>query len=126
MKKLLKVLAGAAALAAIVPFKCKADENGGTVQGLLYKVDWSVDPDYQSEPEVNVTFGFNNPFEKNKEESHIFADEIVVDYCCDETLAHVPVGNTKLYTEEDVAEMEKKECSCGEDCSCSENKTDAE
>ena len=57
MKKFLKILAGAAALAAVVPFKCKADENGGEVKGLLYKVNWSIDPDYQSDPEVNVSSG---------------------------------------------------------------------
>ena len=115
MKKFLKVLAGAAALAAIVPFKCKADENGGTVQGQLYKVNWSLDPDYRSEPEVNVEFGFNNPFEKD-EESHLFADEIVVDYCCDETLANATVcGETKLYTEEDIDAMaDDDDCDCGE------------
>ena len=120
MKKFLKVLAGAAALAAIVPFKCKADENGGSVEGLLYKVNWNLDPDYQSEPEVNVTFGFNNPFEKKNEESHLFADELVVDYCCDDTLANATVcGETKFYTEEDIAQMNDndEQCHCG-DCNC--------
>lgn len=120
MKKFLKVLAGAAALAAIVPFKVKADENGGTVKGLLYNVNWNLDPDYQSEPEVNVTFGFNNPFEKDSEESHLFADELVVDYCCDDTLANATAcGETKFVTEEDLAD-EDEPCTCGDDCTCEE------
>ena len=110
MKKFLKVLAAAAAVAAVIPYKAKADENGGEVEGLFWKVDWKLDPDYQSDPDVNVTFGFNNPFEAMKKESHLFADDLVVDYCCDEGIA----PNTVMYTEED----------CGDDCDCDDNCTD--
>ena len=139
MKKFLKVLAAAAALAAVVPYKAKADENGGEVEGLLWKATWKLDPDYQSDPDINVTIGLNNPFEKLNKESHLFADDLVVDYCCDETLTHAPVTNeSRLYTEEDVKEEEtvvvenncsctessdcgcESDCGCGDDCGCKE------
>ena len=115
MKKFLKVLAAVAAVAAVVPYKAKADENGGEVEGLLWKANWKLDPDYQSDPDINITFGFNNPFEKLNNESHLFADDLVVDYCCDETLAQN--GETRVYTEEAVAECD---CCCEDtaDCGC--------
>ena len=116
MKKVLKILAAAAAVAAVVPYKCKTDENGGVVQGLLYKVTWTQDPDFMSEPDVNVTFGFNNPFEKKGEESELFADELVVDYCCDDTLV---TNESKLYCEEDYMDEANDE-SCCEDDTCTE------
>ena len=119
MKKVFKILAAAAAVAAVVPYKCKANESGGLVQGLLYKVTWTQDPDYLSEPDVHVTFGFNNPFAKNEEE-HIFADDLTVDYCCDDTLV---TNESRMYREEDYmsdfADLED-EPSCGEDDTCTE------
>ena len=100
--KFLKVLAAVAAVAAVVPYKAKADENGGEVEGLFWKATWSLDPNYQSDPDINVTFGFNNPFRKENEESQLFADDLTVDYCCDSSLAHSPIHTE--YTEEDFAD----------------------
>ena len=62
MKKVLKILAATAAVASIIPLRCESDEKGGSLEGLLWKAKWTIDPDYQSDPEVNITFGFNNPF----------------------------------------------------------------
>ena len=120
MKKFLKILAAAAAVAAVVPYKCKTDENSGLVQGLLYKVTWTKDPDCLSEPDVNVSFGFNNPFEKQMEESELFADELVVDYCCDDTLV---TNESRLYREEDYMNEENDEVAdepCCNDEPCTE------
>lgn len=116
MKKVLKILAAAAAVAAVVPYKCKADEKGGVVQGLLYRVTWTQDPDFLSEPDVNVTFGFNNPFEKKGEESELFADELVVDYCCDDTIV---TNESTLYREEDYMNVADDEPECEND-TCTE------
>ena len=128
MKKFLKILAATAAVAAVIPLRGEGDENGGELEGLLWKATWKLDPHYQSEPDINITFGLNNPFKKANKESHLFADELVVDYCCDETLTHAPVHTeTQLFTEEDFAdepettgteESETTECGCGEDCNC--------
>lgn len=108
MKKFLKILATAAAVAAVIPYKAQADENGGEVEGLFWKVDWKLDPDYQSDPDINVTLGFNNPFEAFKKESHLFADDLVVDYCCDEGIT----PNTVMYRDETC------ECSGADECKC--------
>ena len=112
MKKFLKVLAATAALASVVPFKIKADDNSGSVEALLWKVNWNMDPDYQSDPEVNVTFGFNNPFADANPEKHLFADDLVIDYCCDNTLVH-DCGN--------IPDFPCNECDCDDtedDCDC--------
>ena len=102
MKKFLKVLAAAAAVASVVPFHAEGDKNKGVIKALLWRADWNIDPDYQSQSDINVLIGFNNPFEHFNKESDLFADDLVVDYCCD--------GETVTYTEE---------CTC-EECSCEE------
>ena len=137
MKKILKVLAATAALAAVVPFHGEGDENGGTVEALLWKAKWTMDPDYQSDPEVNISFGFNNPFKKKSPEAELFADELVVDYCCDSTLVHDCANNEECCCDapsaeyDDVDAVTKEEpctcggqcgddCTCGNDCTCTE------
>ena len=120
--KLLKILAATAAIASIVPFHGEGDEKGGTIEALLWKAKWTVDPDYQSDPEVNITFGFNNPFKKKNEESELFADELVVDYCCDSTLIHDCEENACCapdaeYDDVDACTSEDN-CQCGENCGC--------
>ena len=140
MKKILKVLAATAALAAVVPFHGEADDNGGTIEALLWKAKWTMDPDYQSDPEVNISFGFNNPFKKKSPEAELFADELVVDYCCDSTLAQDCAHNDKCccdapdeeYDDVDASTKEEPctcggqcsdcgdECTCGDDCTCTE------
>lgn len=126
MKKFLKVLATAAALAAVVPYKGKADENGGELKSLLWKATWKLDPDYRSESDINITFGFNNPFENENKESHLFADELVVDYCCDDSPAQTPAhSETRIYTEEDVSNDADStgEAPCDDDCADSAETT---
>ena len=132
MKKFLKVLAAAAAVAAIIPYRGEGDENGGELEGLLWKATWKTDPHYQSEPDINITFGFNNPF-KSKE-SHLFADDLVVDYCCDEELAHDVENEADLYADEEltaevsadevIEDIENSDSSeeptTEDDCSCGE------
>ena len=120
MKNSTKVFAailGAAAAAAVIPYKIKADEAGGLVQGLLYKVKWTQDPDYLSEPDVHVTFGFNNPFKK--EEDDLFADEASIDYCCDDTLV---TNESRMYREEDyTADEDFEPEETGDEPCCGDN-----
>ena len=108
MKKFLKVLATVAAVAAVVPFHGEGDEHGGELEGLFWRVDWKRDPDFHSEPDINVTFGFNNPFKNLKKESDLFADDLVVDYCCDGGIT----PNTVMYRDEDC---------CGDNCQCDDD-----
>ena len=119
MKKFLKVLAATAALASVIPFKVKADENSGSVEAMLWKANWTLDPDYQADPDINVTFGFNNPFAKENPEDHLFADELVVDYCCDNSLVH-DCGNIPDCPDiECECDCEGAETTCECDCGCS-------
>ncbi len=83
MKKFLKVLTTVAAVAAVVPYKGEGDENGGTLEGLLWKATWTRNTERKTEPDINITLGFNNPFKSLQKESHLFADDLVVDYDCD-------------------------------------------
>ena len=113
MKKFLKVLAAVAAVAAVVPYRGEGDEKGGELEGLLWKATWTRDPDYHSEPDINVTFGFNNPFKGLKKEPKLFADDLVVDYCGEGGIT----PNTVMYRDED--------CTCDHECECkSEEKSD--
>ena len=110
MNKILKALAATAALAAVVPFHGEGDKNKGSIKALLWRADWDIDPDYQAQSDIKVLIGFNNPFEKKNEETHLFADELVVDYCCDSTLVR------------DCAHTEEHECCCGDEGDvCGEN-----
>ena len=134
MTKILKVLAATAALAAVVPFHGEGDETGGIVEALLWKAKWTRDPDYQSDPEVNISIGFNNPFKKKNPESELFADELVVDYCCDNTLANdcahhedcccdapsAEYDDVDAATKEDQCGSCGDDCACGDDCTCTE------
>lgn len=106
MKKFLKVLAAVAAVAAVVPYRGEGDEKGGEIEGLLWKATWTRDPDYQSDPDIHVTIGFNNPFEALKKESHLFADDLVVDYSG---------GNNATVIVRD------EECNCEDECKCDDD-----
>jgi len=117
MKKILKVLATTAALASVIPFHAEGDERKGTVKALLWKVKWDIDPDYQSQSDINVTIGFNNPFKKEDKEAHLFADELVVDYCCDSTLAHDCAQTPDCCCGEEKT-ADEESCTCGGDCQC--------
>ena len=111
MKKFLKVLATVAAVAAVIPFHGEGDEKGGELEGLLWKATWTRDPDYHSEPDINVTFGFNNPFKSFKKESELFADDLVVDYNCDCGIT----PNTVMYRDEDCTCEQESKCECKND-----------
>ena len=115
MKKFLKVLAAVAAVAAVVPYRGEGDEKGGELEGLFWKASWTRDPDYYSEPDINVTFGFNNPFKSLKKESDLFTDDLVVDYCCDDGI----VPNTVMYRDEECGC--EQECKCEGDCACDDD-----
>ena len=109
MKKFLKLLAGTAVLASVVPHRNKITEKGGSLEALLWKASWTIDPDYQSDPDVHVTVGFNNIFRKADEESELFTDDLVVDYCCDEGIA----PNTVMYRDEECKCESEEKCDCG-------------
>ena len=103
MKKFLKVLATAAAVAAVVPFHGEGDKHNGEIKGLLWKASWKIDPEHKAQSDINVIIGFNNPFKHfSNKESELFADDLMVNYCCD--------GETVTYTDD---------CTC-EECSCEE------
>ena len=127
MKKVLKILAATAALASVIPFHSETDENGGTMKALLWKAKWTRDPDYHSDPEVNINIGFNNPFEKKHKEADLFADELVADYCCDDTMTYHYSSDTPDVEYDNVnavtAEDSSKSCACGENCACGEECT---
>ena len=117
MKKFLKVLATAAAVAAVVPFHGEGDKYSGEIKSLLWKANWKIDPERKTQSDINVLIGFNNPFEHFNKEADLFADDLVVDYCCDEGIT----PNTVIYRDE--------ECECGceaeapaaeENCECSD------
>ena len=120
MKKVLKILAATAAVASIIPLRCESDEKGGSLEGLLWKAKWTIDPDYQSDPEVNITFGFNNPFKKKDDEAHLFADELVVDYCCDSTLIH-DCAPHECSCAPDAESDDVDAHTCEDDCQCDKN-----
>ena len=124
MNKFLKALAATAALAAVVPFHGEGDKTKGSIKALLWRADWDIDPDYQSQSDIKVLIGFNNPFEKKDKETHLFADELVVDYCCDSTLVH-DCAHTEEHKcccgEENDACTCDGECDCGDDCTCGDN-----
>lgn len=104
MKKIWKVLAATAAVASVIPVFSESDEKGGMLEALLWKAKWTRDPNYESKPEVDISIGFHNPFKKMSQlnqEDHLFADELMVDYCCDNTLVH--------------------DCAQGEDCESEES-----
>ena len=118
MNKILKALAATAALAAVVPFHGEGDKTKGSIKALLWRADWNIDPDYQSQSDINVLVGFNNPFEGLKKESELFADDLVVDYCCDEGIT----PNTVMYRDEDCQCEDECDCQCedkcADECSC--------
>ena len=121
MKKFLKVLATAAAVAAVVPFHGEGDKHSGEIKGLLWKASWKIDPEHKTQSDINVIIGFNNPFEHfGNKESELFADDLMVNYSgegetvtypdtctCEETPAAEPAA-------EPVAEPQP-ECTCGEE-----------
>ena len=119
MKKFLKVLATAAAVAAVVPFHGEGDKHSGEIKGLLWKASWKIDPEHKTQSDINVIIGFNNPIKHfSNKEADLFADDLMVNYCCD--------GETTTYTEESVCVEEptvepvaepQVDCTCGEECS---------
>ena len=114
MKKFLKVLAAVAAVAAVVPYRGEGDEKGGELEGLLWKATWTRDPDCHFEPDINVTFGFNNPFKSLKKESDLFTDDLVVDYSGEGGIT----PNTTIYRDEDCEN--NCTCDCEDDASAAE------
>ncbi len=67
MKKGLKIagtIAGLAALAAVLPYSCKKDEDDDklTVQALLWKYTNQPDHETPGNRKVSIDIGFHNPF----------------------------------------------------------------
>ena len=100
--KLLKILAATAAVASVIPLRNKVTKNSGSLEALLWKASWSVDPDYQSEPDVHITVGFNNIFRKADKEEELFDEEVVV------------------AEDESVFYADTDHCDCDYDCDCAE------
>ncbi|MBR2131098.1 MAG: hypothetical protein IJ955_00930 [Oscillospiraceae bacterium] len=95
MKKLLKTLAATAVLASVIPTKWNKTEDGGTLEAMLWKATWTPKENAPGSTEVNINFGFHNPFPKKKnEEEDFFADELIVDYTHD--------SNTIVYSSDDA------------------------
>ena len=79
MKKGLKIagaIAGFAALAAILPYSCKKDEENDklTVQALLWKYTNQPDHETPGNRKVSIDIGFHNPF-KEDNDHHLMDDE---------------------------------------------------
>ena len=123
MKKFLKVLAATAAVAAVIPFHAEGDKNKGAIKALLWRADWDIDPDYQSQSDINVLIGFNNPFKKENKESHLFADEIVVDYCADKA-PDAEYDDVDACTSEDCCCGGEDQCTCGGEGHCHEDSSE--
>lgn len=67
MKKGLKIagtIAGIAALASLLPYSCKKDEETDelTVKALLWKYSNQPDHEIESNRKVSIDIGFHNPF----------------------------------------------------------------
>ncbi|MBR2894407.1 MAG: hypothetical protein IKC03_01945 [Oscillospiraceae bacterium] len=114
MKKLLKTLAATAVLASVIPTKWNKTEDGGTLEAMLWKATWTPKENAPGSTEVNINFGFHNPFPKKKNaEDNLFADELIVDYTCD--------NNTVVYSSDDADFMYDNENTSTEEPVCGEN-----
>jgi len=80
MKKFWKVLGTTALLASVIPYEVKKEGNKKTLTALLWSATDRRDENSGEKHKINISFKFNNPF-KRTEESHLFADELTVDYC---------------------------------------------
>ena len=118
MKKFLKVLATAAAVAAVVPFHGEGDKHSGEIKGLLWKASWKIDPEHKTQSDINVIIGFNNPFEHfGNKESELFADDLMVNYCCDgETVICTDPCTCEEAPAAEPVEETQTECACSEEC----------
>lgn len=79
MKNAWKVLAFTAAAATLIPFVHKKDEEADqeTFQALLWKVVNRPDPEAENKRKLEITIGFNNPFE-NPEKALFDEDENLI------------------------------------------------
>lgn len=78
MKKFLKFLGAAAVIASVVPYRVEKKGGRKIYTALLWRGSNQPDPDTGSRS-VCVDLSFNNPFSVPGE-THLFADEITVDY----------------------------------------------
>lgn len=86
MKKIWKILGGAALAAAVVPYRVEGDKDTGslTVKGLLYQVTRTPDPENEGETKYQVNIGPAFARRKDDDEEHMYADGIVVAYRAEE------------------------------------------
>ena len=111
MKKLLKTLAATAVFASVIPTKWNKTEDGGSLEAMLWKATWTPKEIAPGSTEVNIHFGFHNPFsnKKKNEEEDLFADELIVDYTCDNTVVYSS-DDAAFVCEEDSAPVEEAIC----------------
>ena len=85
MKKFLKILGAAALVAGFAPYRFEVDEETGTqkVQALLWSITRTPAKD-DGKPELALNFGPQAFTQKEEEETHLFSDELTVDYGANE------------------------------------------
>ena len=78
MKKGWKIVGAIAALAALIPYSVKKDEENDklTVQALLWKYTNQPDHETPDNRNISVVVGFHNPMAEKKEEPTAAGEEI--------------------------------------------------
>lgn len=81
MKNFWKVLGIAALAVGLTPYKVEKDEETGEnrYQALLWQATRVKKEMGEDKGEINITLGFNSPFQQ-EEEAHLFSDELSVAY----------------------------------------------
>lgn len=76
MKKLLKALGLTALAAAVIPYRVRTDEEAKTVSvdALLWQLSRGPGED-EAHDQLDISLGFKSPFQANREERALFADD---------------------------------------------------
>ena len=106
MKNFWKVLGIAALAVGLTPYKVEKDEETGEnrYQALLWQATRVKKEMGEDKGEINITLGFNSPFQQ-EEEAHLFSDELSVEYSSGDLLDAVEDAAEKAAdVAEDVAD----------------------
>ena len=108
MKKGLKIagtIAGIAALASLLPYAVRKDEenNETTVQALLWKYTNKPDHEAPGSRKVSVDIGFHNPFQCDN-------DDLLMDDCDEPILDCSPVEEVPSEEPADEPEVTEGDC----------------